>query len=150
DIAEYAIGISGKAGNIQGKIDSAGNIFEGPRRREYPMPPILDTDFTDMLGAAARKIGWNAHRSPAAINSQPYGGRPVCAYHGYCDTGGCHIGAKNSTFVTTIPEAIRTKNLTVFDRCQVTRVLSDSNGRVTGVQYIRSGKEYFQPAKAVL
>ena len=150
DIVEYAVGISGKAGNIQGKIDTSGNIFEGPRRREYPMPPILDTDFTDMLAAAARKSGWNPHRSPAAINSQPYGGRPACAYHGYCDTGGCHINAKNSTFVTTIPEAIKTRNLTVFDHSQVTRIVSDSNGKVTGVQYIRAGKEYFQPAKVVL
>ena len=107
DTVEYEIGVSGKAGNIQGKIDPRGNIFEGPRRREYPMPPLRDTDFTDMMQAAARKLGWNPHRGPAAINSQPHGGRPACAYHGYCDTGGCHVSAKNSTAVTTIPRRRR-------------------------------------------
>ena len=31
DSVEYEIGVSGKAGNIHGKTDPAGNIFEGPR-----------------------------------------------------------------------------------------------------------------------
>src|SRR6202022_4679844 len=87
---------------------------------------------------------------PAAINSQPYGGRAQCAYHGYCDIGGCSIGAKNSTSVTTIPAAQKTKNLTIFERAHVTRILTDNNGKTTGVQYVRDGQEYFQPAKAVL
>jgi gluconate 2-dehydrogenase alpha chain len=150
DTVEYEVGISGKAGNIQGTINPLGNMFEGPRRREYPMPPLRDTDFTGLITSAAKKLGWNAHRSPAAINSQPYGGRPECAYHGYCDTGGCHIGAKNSTAVTTIPQAIKTKNLTVFDHAQVTRIVSGPQGKVSGVQYTRGGKEYFQPARVVL
>jgi gluconate 2-dehydrogenase alpha chain len=83
DLIEYEIGVSGKAGNIRGKIDPAGNIFEGFRTREYPMPPLRDTDFTDMMQAAAKKAGFHPHRSPAAINSQPRDGRSPCAYHGY-------------------------------------------------------------------
>ena len=150
DLVEYEIGISGKAGNIQGVIDRSGNVFEGPRRREYPMPPLRDTEFTGLMTSAASKLAWNAHRSPAAINSQPYSGRPGCAYHGYCDTGGCHLGAKNSTAVTTIPQAMKTKNLTVVDHAQVTRILSDAQGKVSGVEYIRGRTKYFQPAKVVL
>ncbi len=150
DLVEYAIGVSGQAGNLQGKIDPLGNIFEGPRRRAYPMPPLRDTDFTALITAGARKLGWNPHRSPAAINSQPYQGRPACAYHGYCDTGGCHISAKNSTAVTTIPEALKTGKLKVTDHAQVTRILSNASGKVTGVEYVRAGKQYFQPAKVVL
>src|SRR5215467_13081759 len=33
DLVEREIGVSGKAGNFEGKIDAAGNIFEGPRQR---------------------------------------------------------------------------------------------------------------------
>ena len=54
---EYAIGVSGKAGNINGKIDERGNIFEGPRKREYPMPALRSTGFTEKMadgGAVAR------------------------------------------------------------------------------------------------
>ena len=32
----------------------------------------------------------------------------------------------------------------------MTRIVADNNGKVTGVLYIRDGKEYFQPAKVVL
>jgi gluconate 2-dehydrogenase alpha chain len=150
DVVEREIGVSGKAGNIAGKIDSAGNIFEGPRQREYPMPPLRGTGFSDRMADAAVKLGWHPFRPPAAINSQPYRGRPVCGYHGFCGTGGCHLSAKNSTAVTTIPDALKTRNLTIFDRAQVTRILTGPDGRVTGVQYLRDGKEYFQPARTVL
>jgi gluconate 2-dehydrogenase alpha chain len=150
DTIEYEIGVAGKAGNIQGKIDRVGNVFEGPRRREYPMPPLRDTDFTELMHAAAGKLGWNPHRSPAAINSQPYGGRSACAYHGFCEANGCHVGAKNSTAVTTIPAAQKTRNLTIVERAHVTRIVVDGNGKATGVQFLRDGREYFQPAKAVL
>ena len=150
DKVEYEVGVSGRAGNIMGKIDPRGNVYEGPRRRDFPMPPLRDTDFTDMMMASAKKIGWKPFRGPAAINSQTYHNRPGCVFHGYCDRGGCHISAKNSTMVTTIPEAVKTKNLTIADLAQVTRIVSDSNGKVTGVNYIKGGTEYFQPARVVL
>ena len=146
DTVEHAIGVSGKAGNIQGKVDPLGNIFEGPRRREYPMPPLRGTGFTELMATRPSALGWKPFRPPAAINSEPYDGRPGCVFHGYCGRGGCHIQAKNSTAVTTIPAAMKTKNLTIFDRAQVTRIGVDANGRVSGVTYLRGGKEYFQPA----
>ena len=150
DLVEYEVGVSGKAGNIEGRIDSAGNVYEAPRRREYPMPPLRSTDYTEHMAEAARKLGWKPFRGPAAINSQEYRGRPGCAFHGYCSRGGCHISAKNSTAVTTIPEALKTKNLTVFDHAHVTRIAAGPDGRVTGVQYLRDSKEFFQPARVVL
>ncbi len=150
DAVEYEVGVSGRAGNIQGQIDPRGNIFEGPRKRDYPMPPLRDTEFTEMMTAAAKKLGWNPFRGPAAINSRAYRGRPGCAFHGFCDRGGCHISAKNSTAVTTIPEALKTKNLAIFDKAHVRRIVAGANGSVTGVEYLKDGQEYFQPAKAVL
>jgi gluconate 2-dehydrogenase alpha chain len=150
DIVEHEIGVSGKGGNIQGKLDPAGNVYEGPRMREYPMPPLRTCDYLDHMMAAAKKLGWKPFHAPSAINSQSYRGRPACAYHGYCDRGGCHISAKNSTAVSTIPEALKTKNLTIFDKAHVTRIVVGDEGKVTGVSYLRDGKEYFQPAKVVL
>jgi gluconate 2-dehydrogenase alpha chain len=150
DQVEYEVGVSGKAGNIQGRIDPLGNVYEGPRRREYPMPPLRGSGFSDHMAEAAKQLGWKPFRPPAAINSQEYHGRPGCVYHGYCGRGGCHVSAKNSTAVTTIPAAIKTKNLTVFDRAHVTRIIAGDDGRVTGVNYLRDGKEYFQPSRVVL
>jgi gluconate 2-dehydrogenase alpha chain len=150
DAVEYEIGVSGQAGNIGGKIDPRGNIFEGPRRREYPMPPLRRNGFGQMMAEAGRKLGWHAFSGPAAINSQTYQGRSPCLYHGFCARGGCHVSAKNSTAVTTIPKAQATGKLEVVTEATVTSINVDGNGRVTGVTYLKDGREIIQPAAAVL
>ena len=150
DAVEYEIGVSGQAGNVGGKIDPRGNIFEGPRRREYPMPPLRSSGFGAMMADAGRKLGWHAFPGPAAINSQAYQGRSACLYHGFCNRGGCHVSAKNSTAVTTIPKAQATGRLEIVTEATVTSINVDGNGRVTGVTYLKDGKEVIQPAAAVL
>jgi gluconate 2-dehydrogenase alpha chain len=151
DKVEYEVGVSGKAGNIGGQIDPRGNIFEGPRKREYPMPPLRGTGFTERMAAAAKSLGWHAFPGPAAINSQVYDSRPACVYHGYCNRGGCHLNAKNSTAASTIPKAQDTGRLKVVTQAHVTTVAVDErSGRVTGVNYVKGGQEYFQPAEVVL
>jgi gluconate 2-dehydrogenase alpha chain len=150
DKVEREVGISGKAGNINGKIDERGNIFEGPRRREYPMPPLRGTGYTEKMSAAARSLGWHPFPGPAAITSQRYQGRAGCAYHGFCSRGGCHINSKSSTAVTTIPKAQATGRFKVVTEARVTTLETDKNGRVTGVNYLKDGMEYFQPADVVL
>jgi gluconate 2-dehydrogenase alpha chain len=150
DRVELELGVSGKAGNVDGRIDPRGNIFEGPRAREYPMPPLRGTGFTEMMTDAARRLGWHAFPGPAAVNSQAYGNRAGCVYHGFCSRGGCHINAKGSTAVTTIPNAQETGRLSVVTQAHVTSIDVDRNGRVSGVRYLKDGTEYFQPADAVL
>ena len=151
DKVEYEVGVSGKAGNIGGQIDPRGNIFEGPRKREYPMPPLRGTGFSERMSAAAKSLGWHAFPGPAAINSQVYDSRPACVYHGYCNRGGCHLNAKNSTAASTIPKAQDTGRLKVVTQAHVTTIAVDErSGRVTGVNYVKGGQEYFQAAEVVL
>jgi gluconate 2-dehydrogenase alpha chain len=150
DKVEYEIGVSGAAGNVGGRIDRRGNIFEGPRRRDYPMPPLRGTGFTDLMAASARTLGWHPFPGPAAINSQRYQNRSACMYHGFCNRGGCHVDAKNSPLVTTIPKAQATGRLKVVTRAHVTSLEVDGNARVSGVNYVTDGVEYFQPARVVL
>ena len=79
--------------------------------RHQRVKALLDSveGFTvEQVADAARKLGWHPFHPPAAINSTQYRGRPTCAYHGYCATGGCHVSAKGSTAVTTIPKALAT------------------------------------------
>jgi gluconate 2-dehydrogenase alpha chain len=150
DIVEHELGVSGKAGNISGKIDPRGNIFEAPRRREYPMPPLRWTDWHELMASAARGLGFHPFPGPAAVNTRTYEGRPGCAYHGFCARGGCHVNAKGSTAVTTIPKAQKTGRLSVVTEAHVTEVTVDSNARVTGVTYQKGTEVFFQPAKVVL
>jgi gluconate 2-dehydrogenase alpha chain len=147
---EYEVGVSGQAGNVNGKIDPRGNPFEGPRKREYPMPPLRWTAFHDKMAGAAKGLGWHPFPGPAAINSRSYQNRSGCMYHGFCNTGGCHVDAKNSTAVSTIPRAQATNHFKAVTGAVVTSINVDSQGRASGVTYVANGEEFFQPAKVVL
>ena len=147
---EFAVGISGQAGNVKGKINAAGNVFEGERQSEYPMRPLRTSPFTELMTKAAQRLDWSPFQGPAAITSELYDGRPPCQYHGFCNKGGCHVQAKSSTAFTTIPKAIDTGNLDVVTYARVTNIVTDNDGKVTGVDYLRGGEEFFQPAEVVL
>lgn len=149
DRIEYALGVSGYAGNINGQRQPNGNPFEGPRKRQYPMPGLRESPFTEMMTQAARSLGWQPFQGPAAINTEVYGQRPGCFYHGFCDRGGCHINAKSSTAVTTIPEALKTGLLAVETHARVLSIETDSRGKATGVTYLKGNTTYFQPAAVV-
>src|SRR5712672_2797686 len=135
DRAEYELGVSGKAGNLQGRKIDGGNVFEAPRRREYPLPPLRVDQCGANFEAEARKLGYHPFSTPRAILSQPYNGRPACSYCGFCQAFGCHIGAKSSILVTKLPEADATGNLKLITGAMCYRVNSDDSGRVTGVSY---------------
>jgi gluconate 2-dehydrogenase alpha chain len=115
------------------------------------MPALRGSDYTERMAKAAKKLGWHAFPGPAAINSQAYDQRPACAYHGFCNRGGCHVSAKNSTAVSTIPKAMTTRRLKVVTQAIATSIAVDeASGRVSGVVYLKGDQEYFQPAEVVL
>jgi len=135
DRAEYELGVSGKAGNLGGRRIDGGNIFEAPRRREYPLPPLLADQSGVIFEQGARKLGYHPFSTPRAILSRNYQGRPACSYCGFCQAFGCHIGAKGSILVTKLPEADATGNFTLITGAMVHRVNTDNSGRATGVSY---------------
>ena len=101
--------------------------------------------------SCAKKLNWHPFPGAALINSQAYGGRSGCVYHGFCTRGGCHVNAKAAPHITTIPKAQDSKRLSVVVRAHVTRIdVDEKTARVTGVTYIKDGVEYFQPADVVL
>ncbi len=102
------------------------------------------------MASAARRLEWHPFPGPAAVNSEPYEDRAACVYHGFCSRGGCHVGAKNSTAVSTIPKAQATGRLNVVTEAHVTKISVNGDGRMNGVTYLIDGESYFQPAAAVL
>jgi gluconate 2-dehydrogenase alpha chain len=139
DRAEYDLGVSGKAGNLQGRKIDGGNVFEAPRSREYPLPPLRLDQSGILFDEAARKLGYHPFASPRAIVSEPYKGRPGCTYCGFCQSFGCHVGAKSSILVTKLPEADATGNFKLITGAMAYRVNTDNSGRATGVSYYGPG-----------
>src|ERR1700724_1041847 len=138
DRAEYELGVSGKAGNLQGRKTDGGNPFEAPRRRDYPLPALLPDQSGVIFEAGARQLGYHPFSSPRAILSQPYQGRAGCTYCGFCQSFGCHMAAKSSILVTKLPEADATGNFKLLTGTMCYRVNSDNSGRATGVSYYGS------------
>src|SRR5438309_10918691 len=81
------MGVSGKAGNIQGKLIEGGNPFEGPRSEEYTTPPMKLPYASALFEQAAKSFGYHPYPNPSATISQAYTNpdgisRPGCAYCG--------------------------------------------------------------------
>jgi gluconate 2-dehydrogenase alpha chain len=67
DRAEYELGVSGKAGNLQGRKIEGGNPFEAPRRRDYPLPPLMVERAAALFDAGAKRAGLHPFSTPRAI-----------------------------------------------------------------------------------
>src|SRR6266545_4675020 len=64
DRAEYELGVSGKAGNLQGRKIDGGNVFEAPRRRDYPLPALQVDQGAILFDAATKKLGYHPFSTP--------------------------------------------------------------------------------------
>jgi gluconate 2-dehydrogenase alpha chain len=150
DKVEYRHGVSGQAGNVQGEIDRKGNVFEGPRRRPYPLPPLRSSGWTDLTFDAGKDIGVHPYPGPSGIRSEQYQDFGTCTYCGFCGWTGCWTGAKAQTDIHYIPQAEETGNLEVVPMARVVEVNVGNDGRASGVTYIKEGRTYFQPAGVVM
>jgi gluconate 2-dehydrogenase alpha chain len=153
--AEQLLGVSGKAGNLRGEKIAGGNIFEAPRRHEYPTPPLTATYSMTFLYQAATELGYHPYPLPASNLSRTYTNpdgvsRPGCVYCGYCPSFGCMIGAKAQPTNVLLPVLRSRKNFTLRNNCCVRRVVHRS-GKAQGVMYMdENGEETFQPASLVI
>lgn len=104
----------------------------------------------DVLISGCTKMGLRVSAGgPVAILSGSRGDRPHCIYRGFCIQG-CKVGAKQSTLVSHVPDAI-VNGAEIRDHCMAGRVNLGKDGRVTGVTYFDAeGKEQEQKAKAVI
>ena len=157
DRFEYLAGISGKAGNLNGVIQPGGNPFEGPRKREYPLPPMQMTYAPTLFAQAARSMGYHPFPSPSANLSADYT-NPLgirmgqCTFCGFCVGFGCANYSKASPQTSVLPVLMRKSNFEARTECEALKVnLDRSRKRATGVTYVDgSGTEWEQPAELVL
>jgi gluconate 2-dehydrogenase alpha chain len=158
ELFEKLFGISGKAGNINGKIQEGGNPFEAPRDGEYPNAPLEITQAGMLFKAAAEKLGYKPFPTPAANASKAYtnpDGQKLgqCQYCGHCERFICEAKAKASPEVLLFPMLAQRKNFEARLDCHVLGLIYDKAGKkVTGVHYVdrKSGMEYEQPADVVM
>ena len=123
-----------------------------PERSPYPLEPLPLNAAALLMQRACKTLGIRTSPAPNAALSQPYaregvGLRPACSNRGFCQAG-CSIRAKGSMDVTYIAAA-RNWGAEVRPNCFVTRIERDARGRVTGVIYVRDGREERQTCRAL-
>jgi choline dehydrogenase-like flavoprotein len=116
----------------------------------YPYGPHPMGGVGDALIRGCTNLGIGVSAGgPVAILSGSRADRPHCIYRGFCIQG-CKVGAKASTLITHVPDAIA-NGAEVRAESMVSRICMGPNRRVTGVTYFdRDGREHFQKAKGVV
>lgn len=157
DKFEKTCGVSGKAGNLKGKIVAGGNPFEAPRSSEYPTPPMASSQSMVMFERATRNLGYHPFPVPAANCSEDYTNPDgialgQCHYCGHCTAFGCEANAKASPHFLMLPLARKNPNFELRTQSTVLKVNLDPDGkRATGVTYLDArGREVEQPADLVV
>jgi gluconate 2-dehydrogenase alpha chain len=157
DKFEYVAGISGKAGNIKGQIQTGGNPFEGARERDYPTPPMKQGYAQELFAKAASGLGLHPFPRPSANISvaytNPYGcSMAPCTYCGFCERFGCANYSKASPQTCVLPALVRQPTFEARTESEVTKVNLSADGKTaTGVTYVDlNGQEWEQPADLVL
>src|SRR5439155_19825009 len=145
DRFEYLYGISGKAGNLRGRIVPGGDPFEGPRSREYPNPPLKTSYAGALFKQAAEKMGYRPFPTPTGAVSRAYTNEygatiNACVYCGHCQFFGCEMGARASPQTAVLPNLMQRKNFELRSHAHATQAdLAAAGSRAPCVTYVESG-----------
>jgi choline dehydrogenase-like flavoprotein len=123
-----------------------------PRRTGYPLAPLPLNGAAQLMERACAALGIRTSPAANAALSARYfqpgvGWRAACTNRGFCQAG-CTTGAKASMDVTFVPVAL-SAGAEVRAESFVTRLETDREKRITGVVYVRDGREERQSCRHV-
>ena len=120
----------------------------------YPYAPLQTGTAGQQLVAGCTRLGIPVVAGgPVAIPAGRTGKRPHCIMRGFCLLG-CKVGAKSSTLVSHIPDAVE-HGAEIRTQSMAAEILLDADGNTTGVRYFHTADdgtvtEHAQRAKAVI
>ena len=116
--------------------------------RRYAMAPVPRNAAAVAMATACASLGIRAADAPAAVLSEPWENRGACINCGHCHQG-CRVGAKGSTDLTFLPDAVR-HGAEIRTECVATGFERDARGLLRGVVYRGpDGRDHCQPCRAV-
>ncbi|RKH10365.1 GMC family oxidoreductase [Corallococcus praedator] len=140
--AEDEIGVSASVAEQAPLQQAIGLTY--PAGYQYPMQAIPESLVDEAISQGVSGMSLFGQPvfvtpTPAGRNSQPRANRPVCAGNTNCIPI-CPIQAKYDATVT-LNAALNTGNVDVQYRSVVTRLLADTQGRISSVEYITYNRE---------
>jgi len=138
---EYEIGVTGDGGT---------NPYLR-RSKPFPLPPMRDFRMGQIFKRAAGEMGLHPYSTPVAVHSAPYNGFPATTYCAWMGGFGPFNDERWTPGMTWVPEALATGNFDLRTGCRVTRVLTNADGRASGVEYVDAvGTLQTQHARTVI
>ncbi|RTZ81649.1 MAG: oxidoreductase, partial [Gammaproteobacteria bacterium] len=127
DKVERIVGVSGRV------VD---HPYAEPRiHPEFAFPATIDHPVGKILDESANKLGFHSFPTPRAILPSAIKNRNGCNYSGYCGSYGCSTGAKGSSRAALLDPAVATGRCEIRPHAMVSRLISDSKGKVIGAEY---------------
>ncbi|WP_421781652.1 GMC family oxidoreductase [Kiloniella litopenaei] len=133
--AEEAVGV---AGSNDDRVH--------PRSRPYPQAAHELSYASKFLQKAGTQLGMTFIPNSLAVLSSPYKERPNCNYCGGC-LRGCPRKDKGTIDITYLKEARETGLCTIRKNTTVTKIITDENNRVAGIQCSDGDESYFLKTK---
>jgi choline dehydrogenase-like flavoprotein len=139
DNLDRFVGIFGTVENLHNEPD--GIFLPPPKPRCYELA----------IKKAADDLKITCIPSRLSILTQPLNGRAACHYCGQCGRG-CMTHSNFSSTSVFLPPAVKTGKLTIITGAMAREVLTDENGKATGVSYVNTadGREFAVRSKAVV
>lgn len=129
DIAPYY----DKAEEFIGVCGSTEGIRSAPDGKFHTPPPAKVHEV--LIKKASEKLGIPCIPNRRAVITKALNGRAACHYCGQCGRG-CQTASAYSSSQVQIFPAMKTGRLKVYDNAMAREVLTDGNGKATGVVYI--------------
>ncbi len=101
---------------------------------KYMLPAPAPRCGERLLQKAGRSIGVNIVSGRRAVLTRPHNGRAQSHFCGVCGRG-CDVSAFFNASDYLLDPSLKTGRLTIIDNAVAARVLSDAEGRASGVQY---------------
>lgn len=139
---------------VEQEIGVAGEDELNPfikRIKPLPQPPTRPFRMGEIFSNAARELGLHPHPTPIGMNTVPFNGFPATTYSAWNGGFGSMTGDKWHPALTSVPRALTTGNFDLRTHCRVLRIITDVDGRATGVEYIdANGAIHVQEAATVI
>ena len=124
---EEIVGISGKVVN---------HPSQEPRStKDFPFPSMIDHPFANWIDESSKRLGYHPFPMPRAILTKAHNQRNACYYSVFCGSYGCNSGAKGSSRAALLDVAFRTGNCEIRPHSMAYKLVSDSSGKVTELEY---------------
>lgn len=129
DRVEWELGVSGRAG---------ANIHEGPRRRDYPCPPLPPAPYTERFRAGCDALGLSSFPTPSALLSEPLGSRPKTVLNPFIERHGDPTATKSTALNTFVPAALASGRVAIHPDTYVHTLDRAPDGTIASATFMDS------------